>query len=235
MFAASGQNSGDGTDVAKIAAVSDGDMLFRRLQIVRRIEINPAGFGTKDREPRVGSVGAKQSFLIFRGMSPQVAADVTRRQAERAQARDGEMREILADATAFFPDLLERRGNRGGRGVVDEILEDAPGQVAPAIEQRRFGGKTLARVIGQIEGGAHLRRVEDELIRLDDGRRNRVAKQGGDRFPRRDAWWLAGLDGSQRHAAAGDDFQPVVTLLDGKKTKMIAEIIPSRLAQGRAG
>ena len=42
MLAATGENSRHRTHIAKIAAVSDGDMFLGRLAIVGRIKINPA-------------------------------------------------------------------------------------------------------------------------------------------------------------------------------------------------
>ena len=126
------------------------------LKVVGRIEINPANAGTKNREPRVRGIGADETRLACGRPRAQVAAHVTRGQAERTQAGDAEVREILADAAPFFPDFVQGRGDGGRFGIVGEILEDAAGQVAHGGEERSSFAKTFTRVIGKIEGGARL-------------------------------------------------------------------------------
>ena len=58
------------------------------------------------------------------------------------------MREILADAAAFFPDFVQRRGDGGRFRIVGEILEDAAGQITDAGEQGSAFRKTFAGIIG---------------------------------------------------------------------------------------
>ena len=58
MFAAAGENSGNRTHVAKIAAVGDDDVLFTGLDVVGRVEIHPADAGTEDPEPGVACIRA---------------------------------------------------------------------------------------------------------------------------------------------------------------------------------
>src|SRR5438128_1906720 len=86
MFAAAGDDAAQGTDVAVVAAVSDGDVVLGGQEIVCRVEVHPTEVGTVHREPRVGSVRSHKAFLAFHRVSAQVAAHVTRGQAERAQA-----------------------------------------------------------------------------------------------------------------------------------------------------
>ena len=56
------------------------------------------------------------------GMRAQIAAHIARRQAQRPQAGDLQMGEILADAAALFEECLDRRGDLGRLGVETEIL-----------------------------------------------------------------------------------------------------------------
>src|ERR1039457_6326366 len=92
------ENAVDGTDVAVIASPSHGDMAVRGYAIVRGIEIHPSGAGPPCRAPGVGGVGAYQTRAARRRHGSQIAADVTRREAERSHAPDLEMSEVLAHA-----------------------------------------------------------------------------------------------------------------------------------------
>src|SRR5450432_1008119 len=110
-----GEDSGDRADIAEVAAVGDGDVFPGGLEVVRRIKVHPAGTRRKNGEPRMTRICTDEPRRAFRRARAQVAADVARGQAERAQARDAEMREILADTAPLLPDFLERR--RHGRGL----------------------------------------------------------------------------------------------------------------------
>ena len=95
--------------------------------------------GSKSTQPTSGQNTANHAWLAsaptsrwlaFRRTRAQIAADVARRQAERTQARDGQMREVLADAAPLSPDFLERRRHGGGRGIEFEIGKNAAVQIA---------------------------------------------------------------------------------------------------------
>ena len=79
--------------------VGDSDVFPGGLDIIRRIEINPAGARGKNGEPCVAGIGADEPRHAFRRACAQVTTDIARGQAERAQARDAGMREILAHTT----------------------------------------------------------------------------------------------------------------------------------------
>ena len=112
-----------------------------------------------------------------------------------------------------------------------EILKNPPGQIPRPRQQRRVRGKTFARVIGQFQRRAHLRRIKNKLIRFDDLRRNRIAEHFRDRFPGAGDSFGRRLVRAHGHAAVRDDFEPAVDFLDGEKAKPVAEIIRARLAQ----
>ncbi len=82
-----------------------------------------------DRHPRVRRVGADESRPAGRRPRQQIAADVARREAERAQPADHHVREVLADAAARLERLEHRRRDVGAVGVVREVAVDAMHQV----------------------------------------------------------------------------------------------------------
>ena len=86
MLAAAEQNAADGTHVIVVAAVGDGDVLLARHQPVGRIEVDPACLRRPNRNPRVGSVRAGKPRLPGRRARQDIAADIARRQPQRAQA-----------------------------------------------------------------------------------------------------------------------------------------------------
>ena len=100
MIPAADDHAAQRTDVPVITAPRDGDVAVAGEEIVRRVSVDPAMTGTPHGEPGVRGIRADQPRLARRRQRLEVAADVARRQAERAQAGDGEVREILADAAA---------------------------------------------------------------------------------------------------------------------------------------
>src|SRR5271170_6907374 len=107
VFAAAGQNSRDRTDIAEITAKGDYDVFFRWLHVVGRIKIHPTNAGAENPEPCVRSIHTHEAWLAFRWTRAQVTAYIARGQAERTQARDAQMREVLADPAPLFPYFFE--------------------------------------------------------------------------------------------------------------------------------
>src|SRR4051794_17183014 len=99
MIASANRDAADGADVAEIAAPADGDVAVAGEEVVGRVGIDPAELGAPDGEPRVRGVGAGEPHFAGGWNGFQIPADVARRQAERAEARNADVREILADAT----------------------------------------------------------------------------------------------------------------------------------------
>src|SRR5271157_178093 len=162
------ENAVDGADVAVIASPSHGDMTVRGYAVVRRIEIHPSGPGAPCRAPRVRGVGAYQTRVTRRRHCSQIAADVTRREAERSHAPDLEMSEVLAHAAALFEKGLDGGRDLGGLLVKAEILVDSARQIENRCEQRTSFGKRLARIGGQFRTGPHALGIENELIGVQD-------------------------------------------------------------------
>src|ERR1700677_1621628 len=135
MLAATGDDASHRTDVAKITTERNRDVFLTGLDVVGGVKINPAGAGAKNGKPRVARIHANQTRLAFRRAGAQIAADVTRRQTERTQERNAEMRKILADAASFFQNLLQRRGDGRGFNIVFEISENTAGEVFRAFDE----------------------------------------------------------------------------------------------------
>ena len=72
----------------------------------------------------MGGIGADQPWLAGRWLGEQVAADITRRQAARAQAGEHQMGEVLAHAASALQHFHQRRGDLGGFGIEGEFTED---------------------------------------------------------------------------------------------------------------
>src|ERR1700721_2478266 len=106
MFAAASNDAGHRADVAKITTERNRDVFLTGLDVVGGVKINPAGARAKNGKPRVARIHANQARLAFRRPGAQIAADVTRRQTERTQERNAEMRKLPAAAAPFFTNTL---------------------------------------------------------------------------------------------------------------------------------
>jgi len=85
----------------------------------------------------------------------EVAAHVAGGEPHRAEATDGQMGEVLADALAAAQDLVGRPRHRGGARQVLEVLEDPMRQAGPGRQPllrrvlRLVAGALLAVVLAQ--------------------------------------------------------------------------------------
>jgi hypothetical protein len=96
----------------------------------------------------VRGIGAGEPLLARRHAIENVAADVTGRESERAQAADHQMREVLADTAAMRKDFAHLGCYRSGLRIVDKIGVYAPRQIKHGGGQRAARGKTRARILG---------------------------------------------------------------------------------------
>ena len=128
-------------DVAVVEPLGQRDMTRRRQQIVRGIDIDPAGAGAMKRQPRMRGVRSDAARHSGRGRRLEIAAHVPRGDAERPQAGNLEPREVLAHATTETEDF--RQGRRDGRGVriEREVGVNACRQVDHRVEKRAPRGK----------------------------------------------------------------------------------------------
>lgn len=105
LATAAQQDAADGADILVVAPMGNRDVLVSRHDAVGGIEVDPAGFRRPHREPSVRRVGALQFLHAGWRIGEQIAADVPGWQAESTQARDRQMREVLADAAPLGQDM----------------------------------------------------------------------------------------------------------------------------------
>ncbi len=86
-------------------------------------------------------IGADQPWLARRRIGQQVAADVTGGESQRPQARDLDVREVLADAAISFQHARQRGRDDGRCRVENEAPVDAVHQIDRAFQERPSGGK----------------------------------------------------------------------------------------------
>ncbi len=147
-------------------------MLVLRDEVVGRIEADPAVLGTQPAaDPGMARVGAAPRGSARRRTGADVAGDVARRQAERAQRGDHQVGEVLAHPGALREHAHDRRGDAGGAGTEHEVAPDARGEVEQAREHRLARRETRGRVVPGCRLRRRHRTGEDELRRLAPHRR----------------------------------------------------------------
>src|SRR5215472_1690936 len=109
LVAAAESNSLHRRDIRVIASPSERDVVRRWHHVIGRIEVKPIEARTIDCQPGVGCIGAYGVLA-----SAQITTHITRRQPERAHARDHYMSEILTDTEARA-ECLFNGGRNGGR------------------------------------------------------------------------------------------------------------------------
>src|ERR1700689_1024354 len=97
MPSAADDDAAQRRDIAEVPAPSDDDVPGTDPYIVGGIEVDPAEGRTKHRNPGVRRIRSEGGRLGTRRRGAQVAADVACRQAERTQAGQHDVREILTD------------------------------------------------------------------------------------------------------------------------------------------
>src|SRR5581483_1267348 len=121
-------------------------------QVVRRVDVDPAGRAAPGCQPGVRGVRPDPASLTRCRASPQVATDVAGAQAERAETGDLNVSEVLADAAAIPERLLQGCVDSGRTRIVDEVGVDAGRQVEDAREDRPAGWERQPGVVRQFPG-----------------------------------------------------------------------------------
>ncbi len=137
--------------------------------IVGRVEIDPAEFRQKYRDPGMRSVRTAQLLLARRRLGQQIARDIAGRQPHRAGAGDEQMGEVLADAALLRQHLRQRRRHRGGRRIIGEFVADALVEVEQAAHQRTALHETDRGIGPQIGRHGDEGTVETEIRHLHQG------------------------------------------------------------------
>ena len=163
------QHAPHGRNVGVIATDGQRHVVLAGLATVCRIEIYPTArtiaAGQVDRGPGMRRIGTDQSRFARRRLCQQVAADIARRQAQGAKARDHDVRKILAHPLALRQRIDGRRIDFCAFGVVVEVLENTLHQVIGSLEHRPSGTETGARICRKIVVPWDVRRRENEVDR----------------------------------------------------------------------
>ena len=94
-------------------------------------------------------VSPDQPWLARRRPGQQVAADVTGRKAQRAQATDHQMGKVLTNTAFLFQHFKDRRRYGGRLRIKGEFLENFCHQGLCTEQNRPFGWKAIKRISRQ--------------------------------------------------------------------------------------
>ena len=145
-------------------------MLHRGEPVVRGVHVNPPEARAEEADPGVGGIGAEEFGLPGRRHSFEVATDIPRRQAQRAQAGNLQMREVLAHPPPLLYHLGQRCGH-GRRGRIElEVAVDACRQV-DGLEEVASGWEGIPGVVGERRVERHQRGAEGEFAGVEHGGR----------------------------------------------------------------
>src|SRR5580658_508273 len=136
LFAAAQRYAFHRRYVGIVAAPRHCKMLAARHDIVGRIEILPTEHGAPGRDP-----GVRGPLTHEVSAGAQIAAHVARGQFERPQARDHQVRKILAHAAAGFQHFIHGRSDGGGAAIVVELSEDTPREIFDRAQEWTAGGE----------------------------------------------------------------------------------------------
>src|SRR4029077_12280668 len=95
MLAAAENDASEWANVAVVTAPREGNMTRGGKQIVRRVHVDPAEAVTVESQPGVGGISTGETRATGWRLGFDVAAHITRRQTERAQAGDLKVRKVL--------------------------------------------------------------------------------------------------------------------------------------------
>src|SRR5258707_9600333 len=165
MMTAAENDPMERANVAVIATPREGDVAGGGEQIVRRIDIDPAEAVTVESDPGVRGIGARETWPPGRRLGFDVAAHIPGRQAERSQASDLNLREILTHTDTIFENFL--KGRRDGRGFVIEleITINSEREIKHSLEDGTVFVEGRLGIISELLRGFDERRVENEFAR----------------------------------------------------------------------
>ena len=89
------------------------------------------------------SIRADQPAHVRAAGGPQVSADISGGQAQRSQARDLQVSEVLTDAAPESKHLFRRGPYVGCLGIEAEVLVDPSGEIEQRFGKRPAGQKRL--------------------------------------------------------------------------------------------
>src|SRR5512134_1162513 len=98
MLAAAENGAADRADIVVVTAPGECHVLDRYDEIVGRVDVYPSLARRPHGKPGVRGVGADELLPARRRPGVKIPADIARRQSQRPQAGDLQMREVLTDA-----------------------------------------------------------------------------------------------------------------------------------------
>ena len=97
--------------IAEVAAPCDGYVSVGRNNVVGRVHVKPAESWTIRGHPRVGRIGTDKPRLSGRRIGAKISADISSRKTDGTEARDLNVRKVLANASPFPKNLFNRRSH----------------------------------------------------------------------------------------------------------------------------
>ena len=125
--------------------------------------------------------GIRSEDALFAGcrLRREVAGDVSRGHAVAPQTREGDVREVLADAGSFAHRVGDGRGHRRRGLVVREVAEDALHEVGRGLPERPPRRERLGAVRRRLRYVPRTRRLERVFRRAPGARHFGVQKRAG--------------------------------------------------------
>ena len=182
VVAASQNDVAHRTHVTVIAAPSERDVTERRNQIVGRIEVQQAGTGTIHRHPGMRRIRADQSRTPWRRVGPQISAHVPGGKAQRSQARDLQLREVLTDTPPVAKRFVRGCPYVGCFGIEAQILINSFGEIkqgvgeGPFLEIQRHVNRRGSRNLLQLTEGTTDPQCSEMLKVLPSGSLNQATR-----------------------------------------------------------
>jgi hypothetical protein len=108
MDSASKNQAVQGTHIAEVATPGKGYVSVGRNDVVGWVHVKPAESRTIRGNPRVGGIGTDKPRLSRRRIGAKISADISSRKTDGTEARDLNVRKILANASPFPKNLFNR-------------------------------------------------------------------------------------------------------------------------------
>src|SRR5882724_4854569 len=153
MIATAENDASQWADVAVVAAPGQGDVSGSGEHIVRRVNVDPAEAVTVECEPGMRGVGARETWPPGWRLGFDVTAHITRRQTERAEAGDLNLRKVLTYTDAILENFLNGRADGRGFVIELEVAIDPAREIKHSLENRTIFDEGRPGIIGELLHG----------------------------------------------------------------------------------
>lgn len=141
MLASAEVDAAHRDDIVIVSSPGDRDMIGRAETGVGRIELDPTHFSGIHRDPGVRLVGTNQTRTSWRWHGAKVTADIACGDADRTQAADRDLSEVLADSFANAKCTLRRRVDIGRGRIVTKLAMNPSRERISSFEDRPSWGE----------------------------------------------------------------------------------------------